>query len=61
MIYRVDGVLKRHYVPDMGCYKCTVDDGRKYFETLDEACKYTDKIFETTGVMLAVRTLGTAM
>lgn len=61
MIYKVDGVLKRHYVPDMGCYKCTVDDGRKYFETLEEACEYANKIFETTGVMLAVRLLGTAM
>lgn len=53
--YRVDGVLKRYYVPDVGGYRCFVDDGHRYFATLDEACKYTDKIFETTGVMLAIR------
>lgn len=54
-MYKVDGILKRHYVPDMGGYKCIVDDGRKYFKTLEEACAYADKVFETTGVMLAVR------
>ena len=53
--FQVNGVLQKTYVPQTGGTKYSVKKGYKYFNTLDEASKYADKVMDLTGTVLRVK------
>ena len=51
----VNGVLSKTYIPDVGGVKYDVKKGNKYFNTLEEASDYADRVMDLTGVVLRVK------
>lgn len=52
---RVDGCLKRHYIPSIGGYKYEIIEGYRYFKELEHAISYANAVYYKTGVMLGIR------
>lgn len=53
--FQVNGILQRTYVPEKGGFKHTVKKGYKYFNTIEEASEYADKVMDLTGTVLRVK------
>lgn len=53
--FQVNGILKKTYVPEKGGFKYSVNKGYKYFNTIEEASDYADKVLDITGTVLRVK------
>lgn len=51
----VNGILTKTYIPSMGGVKYDVKQGNKYFNTLEEASDYADRVMDLTGTVLRVK------
>lgn len=54
-MYKVDGRLIREKIGETGLYKYSVITGTRYFDDLEKAIKYTNKVFSITKIMLGIR------
>lgn len=53
---KVDGILKKEAIGVSGLVKYHVIDGTRYFNDLNKALDYAEKVAQKTGIYLCVRT-----
>jgi hypothetical protein len=53
---KVDGILKKEVNEVSGLVKYRVKYGTRYFDDLDKALDYAEKVAQKTGIYLCVRT-----
>mgnify|MGYP006967120419 CR=1 FL=1 len=53
--FKVQGDLRKTYIPSIDGYKYSVGTATKKFDTLEQASTYADKVMNLTGTVLAVK------
>lgn len=52
---KVDALLKREKIGVTGLYRYYIEDGTRYFDDLEKAFNYANKVYDYTKIMPAIR------